>query len=109
MIQKTLEQHHVKKQKKPPLIRYVTGKRKSSRKLDLLDHSGTYYVLKDWDIRKRLFVPNLNVKNKKVFFFDQQQSEQNNTAEQSDELLQLYIDKNHSYKANSLIRDNIQS
>ena len=90
---------------KAPLISYVTGKQKSSKKLDLLNHCGTFYVINDYDVRKSVSVANLKAKGNKVFFLDQHPSEQNNTAEQSDKLQQLYIYKNHSHKANFLIRD----
>ena len=33
-------------------------------------------------------------------------SKQNNTAEQSDKIQQLYINENHSYQADFLIREN---
>ena len=52
---------------------YVTGKRKSSKKLDLLNHSRTYYVINDSDIRKGMLVANLTVKEK-VFFYQQPSS-----------------------------------
>ena len=93
----------MKKEKKAPLISFVTGKQKSSKKQDLLDHSGTYYVINDCNVRRGISVANLNAKEK-VFFFDQQPSKQN-TAEQSDKSQQLYIHKNHSYSAYLLICD----
>ena len=79
--------------KKAPLISCVTSKRKSSKELNLLDHSGTYYVINDCDVRKGVFVANL-MQRKKRSFFDQQPSEQNNTAEQSNKLQQVYIYEN---------------
>ena len=90
---------------KAPLISYVTRKQKSLKNLNLLDHSGTYYVINDYDVRKSISVANLNAKRNKAFFFDQHLCEQNNTAEQSDNLQQLYIYINHSHKANFPIRD----
>ena len=77
------------KRKKTPLISYVTGKRKSSKKPDLLITLEAYYVINDCDVRRSVSVANLNAKEKKVFC-DQQPGEENNTAEQSDELQQLY-------------------
>ena len=74
-----------KKEKKAPLVSYVTGKRKLPKKPDLLDHSGTYYVINDCKVIRGVSVANLNVKEKKVYC-DQQPSEQNNTAEQSDKI-----------------------
>ena len=84
---------------------YVTGKRKSSKKLDLPDQSGTYYVIKNCDVRTAVLVANLNAKGKKHLFFDQQPSEQNSAVKQSDKLQQLYIYESHFCKANFLIRD----
>ena len=54
--------------KKALLISYVTGKRKSTKKPDLLDQFGTYYVINDCDVTKDVSVANLNAKEKKVFF-----------------------------------------
>ena len=76
----------MKKRKKITLISCVTGKQKSLKKQDLLDHSGTSYVINSCDVRRGISVANLNV-NKKSFFCDQQSSEQNITAEQSDKII----------------------
>ena len=75
--------------------RYVTGKQKSSKKLDLLNHSGTYYVINDCDVRKGVLVANLTVKKKRSFFI----------KSQANKLHQLYIYENHYYKTNFLVRD----
>ena len=67
------------------------------------NHSRTYYVINDCDIRKDVLVANVTAKEK-VFFLSTAKRT-NNTAEQSDKLRQLYIYENHYYKANFLIRD----
>ena len=69
MFWKKLERHQVEKEKKAPLIIYVTGKRKSSKKLDSLDHSGPCYVINNYDVRKGGLVADLNAKEKDHLFF----------------------------------------
>ena len=59
-------------EKKTPLISYVTGKQKSSKKQDSIDHSGTCYVINDCDIRKGVSVANLNAKEKSSFTINRQ-------------------------------------
>ena len=47
------------------LYNWQTGKQKSSKKLD---QSGTYYVINDCDVRRGVFVANINAKRKGLFF-----------------------------------------
>ena len=97
----------MEKGKKALPISYVTGKRKSSKKLGLLDHSGTYYLINNCDEEKGVFEANLNAKGKRSFFSINCQ--ENRTIRQSKAInYSKYTHmKSHSYKANFFICDRL--
>ena len=69
-IQKSLEQNHVKKEKCITKLRnksYVIGQRNSSKKLDSLHQSESYYVINDCDVIKAYYNKS-NCEEKRSFF-----------------------------------------
>ena len=117
-FQKMPEQHQMTPRKAPP-INYVIGNQKSSRRNKIyLITLELRYVINHYDVRRGVCATSLSLKEKTVFCknsrdiksnLDSKQFRFTNniiTAEQKQQITEIYIHTNYSYKVNLLIRDN---